>query len=84
MGPLSRLTPSIYNYLMARLPNGTPATPAKVRLKQYREELRMAGGRRVIIDLESEGAKALECLRRREGVKTIKDAITQALLMAAR
>lgn len=67
---------------MARLPTGTPATPAKVRQAGYRERLKEAGGRRVLVDLEKEGADALaECERR--GL-TMKAAITQGLTMLVR
>jgi hypothetical protein len=73
---------SIYNYGMARLPTGTPATPAKVRQANYREKREAAGGHRLIADIEKDATVALGKLVKVHG--TQKAAVTVALIEAAR
>lgn len=67
---------------MARLPTGTPATPAKVRQQGYRKALEESGGQRLIADIEKEASDALKKLVVVH--KTQKAAITAALIQAAR
>lgn len=64
---------------MARLPKGTKPTPAKERMKLYREELEKAGGRRMTFDLPPDAADALETIIQRDGC-TAKEAVTTALV----
>lgn len=67
---------------MARLQSGTTPTPVNERLKRYREELERSGGQRLLVDIGSEAASALEAIRLRDGT-TKKDAVTAALISFA-
>ena len=64
---------------MARLPKGATPIPHQTRLKKYREELARSGGRRVIVDIEAEPARALESVMERSG-GTIKQVVSEALV----
>ena len=78
MAPVSNRIVSIYISAMGRLAAGVKPTPHKERQKIYRKDLTLQGGRRVIADLEPEGAQALSAIMEREKL-TIKEAVTTAL-----
>lgn len=67
---------------MARLPPGTPPQPIQARMRRYRDELETRGGRRVIVDLEREGADALAILLIRDSLN-VKDTVSAALVKCA-
>lgn len=53
-------------------------------MRRYRDELETRGGRRVIVDLEREGADALAILLIRGGLNAkVKDTVTAALVKCA-
>lgn len=51
-------------------------------MRRYRDELEARGGRRVIVDLEREGADALAILLIRDGL-SVKDTVSAALVKCA-
>jgi hypothetical protein len=66
---------------MGRPPTGQ--TPPKERIAKYRDKLVQSGGRRIIVDLPSEGAKALEAVQARDG-SSITGAVSEALIKFAK
>ena len=61
----------------------TGQTPPKERIVKYRANLAQSGGRRIIVDLSPEGAKALSLVQARDD-STITGAVADALVRFAR
>lgn len=61
----------------------TGQTPPKDRIAKYRDKLAQSGGRRIIVDLPPEGAKALESIQVRDG-GSITGAVSEALIKFAK
>lgn len=58
--------------------------PLSERLKGYRQELERRGGRRLLVDIEPDANAALERLVKSQRFgKTLKDAVSGALMLAA-
>lgn len=58
--------------------------PLSERLKGYRADLERRGGRRLLVDIEPDANAALaQLVKSQRFGKTLKDAVSGALLMAA-
>lgn len=68
---------------MGRLAKGQKPAPLAERLERYRTELVKSGGRRVLVDIGPEANQALEAIMERDGIQTIKEAVSTALISYA-
>lgn len=67
---------------MGRLPAGVKPTPLPTRMRKYREDLIVAGGRRVIVDLSPEANAALSEVIAGEGLEEARDKYKRAVTLA--